>query len=93
MGTHEDSKHEVDDNISTKLWKSQPTYRDDSLLFASHKFRRLYCHFIQIVWVALRYLLLDKSSWLCCLVPLCLFHLLRTGYFYPNMANGRNLEW
>jgi hypothetical protein len=87
MRTHEDSKHEVDNNISTKLWKLQPTYRDDSLLFASPKFRRIYCHFIQTVCVSFRYLLLDKSWWLCCLVPLCLFRFLHTGYFYPHMAH------
>jgi hypothetical protein len=45
METHEDSKHEVDGNISTKLGKLQPTYRDDSLLFASAKFRRIYSSF------------------------------------------------
>jgi hypothetical protein len=46
METHEDSRHNVDDNILAKLWKVHPTYRDKSLLFVLLKFQSKYPHFI-----------------------------------------------
>lgn len=46
METHEDSRHKVDDNILAKLWKLQPTYRENSLLFVLSKFQRKHPLFI-----------------------------------------------